>query len=252
MAKQSGIHQIRGKVGDHSYYKQTGVSGGLIRSINEGMSARVKTGDEYVNTRLNNAEFGQACRIAACLGRFVVPKYRPMILPFSQSKMAKDVLALIKEQTGNWGQRNLTSADKESLKSILDSVSKNDFSEFGLGMGPAGDEVQANDLFAAKLASIGADGAKIQVVYCTLSIGKYKPSDNLYIVSIAQRNSEVIELSTAGSEGITPDYETGLPALMAEVVKFGVLVVMPYRTINSVKHILQEHCAFATVDTALE
>lgn len=42
MAKQSGIHQIKGKVGEMSYYKQSGVSSGLIRSINPSMSGRVK------------------------------------------------------------------------------------------------------------------------------------------------------------------------------------------------------------------
>ena len=72
MAKQSGLHQLRGKVGEHSYYRQTGISSGLVRSINQGMSARVKNDEAFLNTRLNNAEFGQAGRIASVLSDIVV------------------------------------------------------------------------------------------------------------------------------------------------------------------------------------
>lgn len=97
MAKQSGLHQIRGKVGDFSYYKQSGVSAGIIRGINQGMSSRVKTGDEYANTRRNNKEFANACEIAASFGACVVPKWRPMFLTFSQAAIAKAVLSFIKE-----------------------------------------------------------------------------------------------------------------------------------------------------------
>ena len=130
MAKQSGLHQIRGKVGEHSYYRQTGVSAGLIRSINQGLSARVKNGPEYANTRLNNREFGAACDVAGILGKLVVPKFRPMILPFSQSRMAKAVLEIAREHVQNWGERVVTSEDTSRLCDVLTAQSKRSTDEF--------------------------------------------------------------------------------------------------------------------------
>lgn len=247
MAKQSGLHQIRGKVGEHSYYKQSGVASGLIRSINQGLSARVKTGEEYVNTRLNNAEFGQACRIAACLGRLVVPKYRPMILPFSQSKMAKMLLEAIKQNTGEWGTRNLSSADVDTVINTINSVSKNDFESFGISRN--GTDLVVNELmFNSKLEALAADGVSANILYCTLNVGKYKEADKVYIVSTSKFNSEQTVFEDAGSFEMTQDYPAGVPALLAEKINFTVVVLMPYRTINSTEHILQEHCAFAAID----
>ena len=127
MAKQSGLHQIKGKVGEFSYYRQSGIANGLIRSINPAMSGRVKTGAEYANTRLNNAEFGQACRIAAQLISAITPKYRPMILPFSQAKLAKSVLDLIKQTDDTWGERNLDDPQAQSVSPLVNALAKNNF-----------------------------------------------------------------------------------------------------------------------------
>ena len=164
MAKQSGLHQLRGKVGEHSYYKQTGVASGLVRSINQGMSARVKTSEEYANVRLNNAEFGQAGRIAKVLGQFITPKYRPMILPFSQSKMCKIILDAIKKDTTHpWGQRNLS----ENINGInvcinsLNSIRKNDPDSYGVSVSTADDQLRVSidsQLSTAKLLAIGGGG----------------------------------------------------------------------------------------------
>lgn len=247
MAKQSGLHQIRGKVGEHSYYKQTGVAAGLIRSINQGLSARVKTGGEYVNTRLNNAEFGQACRVAACLGRLVVPKYRPMILPFSQSKMAKMLLEIIKQDDGAWGTRNIHSGDAGSVIDIINSVSKNDFASFGISRDDS-DLVVDELLFSSKLQAIDADGVQANILYCTLNVGKYRPADNVYIISTSRFNTEQHDFQDESSFEMTQNYPAGVPALLAEKINFLVVVLMPYRTIDGTQHILQEHCAFAAIE----
>lgn len=105
MAKQSGIHQIRGKVGGRSYYRTKGVEEGLSRSINQGISARVKTGEEYANTRLNNAEFKNANAIATAAFNSVNTRKRGMMRNFAISAMTKVALADIKQGSGSWGVR---------------------------------------------------------------------------------------------------------------------------------------------------
>lgn len=254
MAKQSGLHQIRGKVGEHSYYKQSGVSSGLIRSINQGMSSRVKTAAEYANTRLNNAEFGQAGRIAGVLGQLVTPKYRPMILPFSQSKMAKSLLEAIKTKTGAWGQRNLAATDTPQFVTALNLVHKNDPAEWGLSFSINSDDqfVISSDgtLFDAKISAIGASGAKLTVLACRPWIGTYSATDDKYAGSYARANIYQSQIIDGGTD-VEIDYEfrpappAGWPAFS---VDFFVVVVLPYRSINGTDHILQEHCTFIALE----
>lgn len=254
MAKQSGLHQLRGKVGEHSYYRQTGIVPGLVRSINQGLSSRVKTAPEFANTRLNNAEFGQAGRIASVLGQFITPKYRPMILPFSQSKMAKVILEAIKTKTGNWGERNLDSTDLQVFLQAINSVHKNNPDDYGLSFSvDSNDEfVIATDttLYPAKIAAIGAEGYKLVVLAARPWIGTYSAADGKYAESFARANIYETSLSLP-NEDASIDYEfrpappTGWPAFD---VDFMVVVVMPYRTINGVDHILQEHCTFVAME----
>lgn len=105
MAKQVGIHQIRGKVDGRSYYRQSGVADGLSRSINQGLSDRVKNSAEYANTRLNNAEFKRANRLATIAFRSIYPSWRSMYRRFAVAYMTKRFLELVKGGTGSWGLR---------------------------------------------------------------------------------------------------------------------------------------------------
>lgn len=106
MAKQSGIHQIRGKVGEMSYYQQSGVNAGIVRRINQGLSSRVKTAPEFANTRLNNAEFKTAALIGAAASHSVIPAWRSMFRRFAQANMVKRIQEAIKQDTTNpWGLR---------------------------------------------------------------------------------------------------------------------------------------------------
>lgn len=253
MAKQSGIHQIRGKVGEHSYYKQTGVESGLIRSINQGLSNRVKTAEEYANTRLNNAEFGQACRIAGVLGQFITPKYRPMILPFSQSKMAKIIINAIKASNGTWGQRNLGSQDLQVMLDAINSTHKNNPDEWGLKYSVDGSDnfvIESDDtLFPAKLSSIGADGVNLVVLACRPWIGTFEQGNNRYANSFARANIYEDHIDEEGVQ-VTIDYAfrptppTGWPATY---VDFFVVVILPFRTVNNKQYTLQEHCTFVAM-----
>lgn len=253
MAKQSGLHQIKGKVGEHSYYQQTGVVGGLVRRINQGLSEKVKTAEAFANTRLNNAEFGQAGRISSVLGMFISPKFRPMLLPFSQSKMAKIVLESIKTDSASWGQRNLTTSTiPQVCCQALNSVSKNNFHNYGLSMSINDETSTLNILgrseFRNKMLSIGASGCDFRVVACSPWIGTFVPGNNAYANSYARG----LNFDSTYSN-LLIDYELdlqyqfrsappqGWPAIYGN---FFVIIVLPFKTLNGVNHYLQEHCTF--------
>lgn len=257
MAKQAGLHQIRGKVGEHSYYSQTGVVGGLIRSINQGLSEKVKTAAAFANTRLNNAEFGQAGRIAGVLARYIEPKYRPMILPFSQSKMAQQILEVIKRDTINpWGERNINDPDGVAIAPVLSSVAKNDFSDWGISFGaptsePGGDvDLNFSDQFEAKLGAIGAVDAEVRVLFANSVIGKFNTFNNKYAMSYARANIGLDTIvSGSGSETIAVNFPAAQdPAAPWVDNNIVVVIVLPRRVVNGNEYILQEHCTFRAYD----
>lgn len=255
MAKQSGIHQLRGKVGEHSYYRQTGITAGLVRSINQGMSARVKTDEAFANTRLNNAEFGQAGRLASVLAQYISPKFRPMVLPFSQSKMAKIILEYIKNDTTSpWGQRNITQTNSGEVQVIaLNSVAKNRFDDFGLSLSLDEEHgkltITNTEEVLNKLSAIGADGFYFRFTAFTTWVGTYERLVRGYAPSGAHGNvyngeiegpevGETIEVSYTVPDG--PG--SGAPAFGA--TRSGLLIVLPFRSVGDQKYILQEHCTF--------
>ena len=255
MAKQSGIHQIKGKIGEYSYYKQTGVSGGLIRGINQGLSARVKADAAYANTRLNNQEFGAACNTASLLGQMVTPKFRPMILPFSQSKMAKEVLRLARENTASWGQRTITNAQSAQLAEVLASQSKRDIAEFASVVVTRSSSSVVNINIsgsieqATLLSSLGVDRALVSVKLFNVATGQWNPLGGIMMTGyIEQKDSDSADVSiTAGSTFESDndlDVDTFVPAAGHAGHQLGVVVFMPIRTVNSVEHILQEYCSF--------
>lgn len=261
MAKQIGLHQIKGRVGDHAYYRQTGVRNGLIRSINQGLSDRVKNGKEYANTRLNMAEFGHACAIAGLYGKLVVPKWRPMFLAFSQSKLSKKIVALVKQGTGNWGERSVAAASLPLVAGYLSEMSKLDFASLCSVeladidvTNPQDDDLDVDidvrtsaDQMAA-LAAIGADGMTIKAIVSGIEVGNYNAAAKDYAPSdVLSQVSASDDVAAAGTSQLStstkkPTSTAGTPALIVT------LIAMPYRTINSVKHVLQEQCRFAAFD----
>lgn len=261
MAKQSGLHQIKGKVGEFSYYKQTGVEGGIVRSINQGMSARVKNDEGYVNTRLNNTEFGGACNVASNLGKMVTPKFRPMILPFSQSRMAKAVLELAKSAGGNWGERAVPADSYNQLAAILSAQSKRDFTEF-VSLQQSFDStakdltasVQMSAEQATLMANLGINKLAVKLQVFHLETGQYNEETGKIRNSIMESRLSVTEeadviagtatpITLADGENVRPGF-TPIPPTGYNAEYIGVVVVMPIRTINNVDHVLQEYCSF--------
>lgn len=260
MAKQSGLHQIRGKVGEHSYYRQSGIVPGLIRGINPGMSSRVKTGDEYANTRLNNAEFRNAAELASAMGGVIQPKYRPMILPFSQSKLTKSYLALIKEAAGQWGQRNVVITQQQQIADHLNALAKTRFTELFNDVEPlvvpsGATSVNVDYGWSADQAnlmvSMGIDGVVLKVTPFRLLVGEYDSSIGKNRATFAQLGTPSIEDNeiTAGDEqsldtSITPG-TANVPGFVGML--FAIIVMMPYRKVGNVKHTLQEYCTYKCV-----
>lgn len=260
MAKQSGIHQLRGKVGEHSYYRQSGIVPGLMRSINQGLSARVKTAEEYINTRLNNAEFGAAGNVAGLLGQLVVPKFRPMVLPFSQSKMAKEILKIAREHNENWGQRVVTSEDTARLCEILTSTSKRNANEFvtltlsrtSATVAAAGAAFDAQQ--STLMSSLGINAISVTFIQYDLATGQWVPLADMMSTGYFYKRDTVYpfdgEAVVAGSsKGSTDDMSVGTftPEANHSGHQIVVAVVLPLRTVNNVRHVMQEYCSFVAM-----
>lgn len=260
MAKQSGLHQIKGKVGEFSYYKSAGVNGGLIRSINQGLSERVKNGEEYANARLNNQEFAAAANVAGLLGKMVIPKFRPMILPFSQSRMAKGLFAMARQNTGNWGERVVDTSNTQQICELLTAQSKRDFNEFLYFSVNRPSESQIN-------IEVGWNGAQATLMN-SLGITDITVSLSLYHLATGKWNSAARAMQKGYFVRPTLRYPYDVYEVVAgqndsageniPVIRFAptsdynghqiiILVAMPLRTINGVPHVLQEYCSFVAL-----
>lgn len=107
MPKQKGLYQLQGKAQGMCYYSQAGVRLPLMRTINQGMSERVKTSEEFENTRKNNAEFALANKMATSLYNFIYPNWRSMFRRFTIPYITARLLEELKNGTGDWGERHL-------------------------------------------------------------------------------------------------------------------------------------------------
>lgn len=257
MAKQSGLHQIRGKVGEHSYYRQTGISSGLIRSINQGMSARVKTGEEYANTRLNNLEFGAAANAAGLLGQLIVPKFRPMVLPFSQSKLARELLKLARQNSDDWGQRTLSSSQVSQICDALNGTSKRNFDDFISASVTRSSTTQGTALCtysadqSTLMSSLGISGIDVNARVYDLATGKWNDvvkemaTGYFYkkdVVTVIDQETLVPGQGKSVEEDFTTD--EFVPEANHAGMQVVLFIFLPYRTINSKKSTLQEYCSF--------
>lgn len=260
MAKQTGIHQIRGKVGEHSYYRQSGVNAGLMRGINPAMSERVKNGDEYANTRLNNAEFRNAAELASAMGGIIQPKYRPMILPFSQSKLTKNYLSLIKESTGEWGQRNAVLSQQSRIADHLNDLAKIRFADMFADVEPIvvplGEITVDVELGwsadqANTLLSMGVTGVVMKITPVRLLVGEYDPLTRKNRVTSASLGTSVQigeDVTPGEASELSLSITPGLAIVPGYVgMLFAIVVALPYRTVGSVDYTLQEKCTYKCV-----
>ena len=260
MAKQSGIHQLNGKVRGMSYYRQKGVEAGLARSINQGLSKRVKEDPAYENTRLNSREFGAAGSFAGACIRSISERQRTMLKDFATGMLAKSVRdIIIGDTTNRWGDRQLVGTEwQEYLLQVINTFAKVDFASHVGGVwdvevtdGSDGSKVWTPNAelpaeWGQMLLTQGASGAIVEM--------------HAYSVKLLDLGGKSLKAvsSTAliGKEDVTIGDSTTITDAATIAAEFsgeqaanqlsGVLVVVkPYQTVGSEKYIRQELCTFA-------
>lgn len=257
MAKQSGIHQLRGKIRGMSYYRQKGVKDGLARQINDGMSKRVKEDEGYLNTRLNAREFGSAGSFAGAAIRAISERQRTMLKDFATGNLAKAVRdVIIQDTTHPWGDRNLE-GDSWQIEMLarISSYAKNEFSSYVGGAWDVkvtdnGDAVWTPNAelpsdWGSLLAAKGATGAYIDMYAYRVELQQFEGvSDKGYstVAPIASADAPIGDAITFVTPStLTPEFN----GLQGSNILQGVLVVVrPYQEVSGQKYIRQELCTF--------
>ena len=264
MAKQSGIHGIRGKINGVSYYSSKN-GGQLIRKINEGMSSRVKTAKEYANTRLNNAEFGAAGSLAGAIVRPISQRWRFILDSIATGKLVKAIKAAMMQDTASpWGERVVPLTEMAHLQDVFNGFSKNEMpqevvdalktsvtynstngqlsivaagtmsSDFVQQMSDKGATHFSTKVFAFNVRKpyIGADGKT------------YVPAESLFVDlsdSFGQTNNPIVVGDVFTGEG---EETINIAVLNEEAHLGGVLVVvLPERKVGKEYFTLQELCS---------
>ena len=267
MAKQVGLFGLRGKIENKSFYKTAGVADTVIRQIPEGMSARVKTGDEYANTRLNNAEFKNAIGIATFAFNAVPSRKSAMMRRFAIAEMTKKGLEYIKAGTGSWGVRIPSEKMDVIIADLLENRAKSGpyQGEFGF---ISSEIMNTNEIVlvlkydsavATDLSSKGIDG-----FYCLRVQGAMAEIlDNDGFVrqhfGVSTTSVTPIPLSSEGQDleihnfRISPQSLGMSPAGYTEASKaanngmFAVVTFLPYRQIGAQRHVLYEYSTYAAL-----
>lgn len=271
MAKQGGIHKIRGKIGEASYY-QSQVGGYLIRGINQGMSERVKNDPAFANTRLNAAEFGGAGKLAGAMVSAVTQRWRYMLDPTATGKLSSAIKSAMEQDTTNpWGQREVLLAQMPALQEAYNALSKNEMlpeltqflSETYVNNESAAiktiaipTDYELSVDSANRLSALGAEGLIVQMYVLRVSkpkfnpaTGKYVSPDRFYINRVFSNDIEVAaeeNILTEGDNITIPRGRSGswfLPQNTSDIIGGLLVVVTPYVVVSNVKHILQQHCS---------
>lgn len=264
MAKQSGIHGIRGKINGVSYYSSKN-GGQLIRKINEGMSSRVKTAKEYANTRLNNAEFGAAGSLAGAIVRPISQRWRFILDSIATGKLVKAIKAAMMQDTASpWGERVVPLTEMAHLQDVFNGFSKNEmpqevvtglqsfsiFSTTNKTLEITQDIILTQDT-AQQLTDKGATHITTKVFafnvrkpYIGADGKTYVPAESLF-VDISALFGNVNSAITDGATLVAADTSAGSPAVLNEESHLGgVLVVfLPERQVGGEYYVLQELCS---------
>lgn len=264
MAKQTGIHGLRGKVNGMSYYSSKN-GGSLVRKINEGLGARVKSSREYLNTRKNNAEFGACGDFAGAFIGVITSKWRFILNSIATGMMVKAAKAAIAlNTTSPWGQRVIPEGQFDALYSTFNGLSKNAMPEAiadgftsnlkyenVAGALTAQDDIEVGDELAQHLADIGATGFLVDVYRLNVEMPVFNASANAYskavahlehldslskdISSPAASNIILVEDDNQVCDAFAQDDPSQMPVAF--------VLFRPYRTVGGEKSVLQQHCA---------
>lgn len=262
MAKQSGIHQLKGKVRGMSYYRQKGVIDGLARSINQGLSKRVKEDAAYHNTRLNATEFGRAGSFAGAAIRAISDRQRAMLKDFATGMLAKQVRdVIISDSTNAWGNRQLKGATWQSLmRQIISTYAKVDFASNVGGVWDVTVDKGGGDTlwtpnaelatgWGSLLSAKGATGAFVdiyayKVALLDLGGGVMKGESQVAVVA-----SDDVTIGTASTFVTPATLSDAFDNVEGDNYMVAVLVVVrPYQEVNGEKYIRQELCTYQLND----
>lgn len=257
MAKQSGIHQLRGKIRGMSYYRQKGVKDGLARQINDGMSKRVKEDEGYLNTRLNAREFGSAGSFAGAAIRAISERQRTMLKDFATGNLAKAVRdVIIQDATHPWGERNLTGANWQGeMLARISSYAKNEFSSYvggvwDVSVTEVGDanwmpNAELPSGWGSLLAAKGATGAYIDMYAYRVELQEFVGVSDKGFSSVASVASADAVIGTATTLVTPANVDKSFTGKQTDNTLQGVLVVVrPYQEVSGQKYIRQELCTF--------
>lgn len=267
MAKQVGLFNLRGKIENKSFYKTAGVPETVIRGIPEGLSSRVKTADEYANTRLNNAEFKQANWISTFLFNAVPNRKSAMMRRFAIAEMTKKALESIKAGTGNWGARIPSETFDQIAVDLLENRAKSGpyQGEFGLvgvtqSAGSYIISASYDSATAADLIEKGITGFYGLVVKGAMA--------EVVVDGEVRQHFGVSSISPQDVSAIDPDGETDAvqstfvpspttlgmsPAGYAAAQgaanngMYAIITFVPYRQIGSQRHTLYEYATYCAV-----
>lgn len=264
MAKQSGIHGIRGKINGASYYSSKN-GGQLIRMINEGMSERVKTAKEYANTRLNNAEFGAAGSLAGAIVRPISQRWRFILDSIATGKLVKAIKAAMMQDTASpWGERVVPLTEMAHLQDVFNGFSKNEMPQevVDILQNSMTFAAASNDLSISDAAGLSADTVQQLIdkgaTHVTTKVfafnarkpyigadGKtYVPADALFVDitgTFGEGHVAIAEDAVVIPSGLI---ENSLAVLNEESHLGGVLVVfLPERKVGNEYYTLQELCS---------
>ena len=262
MAKQSGIHQLNGKVRGMSYYRQKGVEEGLARSINAGLSKRVKEDLAYLNNRLTSREFGSAGSFAGACIRAISERQRTMLKDFATGSCAKVVRdIIIADKSNPWGERQLVGTDwQKYLLDVLSTYAKVDFSSNvggkwsvsvakGEGASTWTPDAELPAGWGTPLAAKGATGAYVDMYAYKVNLldlgGKSLKGDSA-VSLVGSVDAKIGQLALIKQPSAIDSLFNGV---QADNTLQGVLVVVrPYQEVNSTKYIRQELCTFCFFD----
>lgn len=261
MAKQSGLHQIKGKIGEYSYYRQTGVNTGLIRQINQGMSERVKTSPEYENTRLNNAEFKLATQAAGSLFSGVQPILRPTKTLFRTSRLAADLYKILLYNNGAWGKRILSHSNRDAICNFMHKFAKrkmSDYADIVLGTFDDVNERLSVNITPQTdvLAYMNAMGAthiqfkvyQMQFYEDTTIVTPELLAENIVVLQSVETETWDPELSDPGTTLVSQIDCKGVDLMILTghiMLSFIVVVALPIRRTEYGEQVLQNNCTFA-------
>lgn len=265
MAKQLGVHLVKGKMGGRSYY-QSQVGGYLSRDINQGMSQRVKTAPEFLNTRLNASEFGGAGKAAGQVIRPVSQRWRYLLNPIATGELAKLIKQLMAQDTTNpWGERQVLLSAMPLIQERYNSLSKNSMVQSvvnALSLGTVSSDgdtffLSDNDHFLSEdenlyFRSIGADGVFFQYWDFRARLPKFNPASGKYEVDSLRSDFSFLrtfDVEVGSSDEIITNvsFEVGLTHAVPQNSASGLggvlCIMLPYKVVSNEKYVLQQHCA---------